>query len=101
MPSAGGDLSRASGPASPRPRVPGHPRESRSAVLVGTVHVVEGGGCPVMAPVSPRQKSAYSLPSTSKTIEPSALSANTGNPPAHFIIQLIGTPPKSESPALT
>jgi hypothetical protein len=70
-------------------------RADCSAAFVATA----GGACPVIAPVSPRQKSAYSLPSTSKTVEPSARSANTGNPPAHFIIQLIGTPPKSELPA--
>ena len=51
-------------------------RADCSAAVAATA----GGACPVMAPVSPRQKSAYSLPSTSKTVEPSARSANTGNP---------------------
>ena len=72
-------------------------RAACSAAVAATAR----GACPVIAPVSPRQKSAYSLPSTSKTVDPSALSANTGNPPAHFIIQLIGTPPNSESADLS
>ena len=72
-------------------------RAACAAVVLATA----GGACPVIAPVSPRQKSAYSLPSTSTTVEPAACSANTGNPPAHFIIQLIGTPPKREVPALS
>jgi hypothetical protein len=34
--------------------------------------IVSGGECPAIAPVSPRQKSAYSLPSTSTTLAPCA-----------------------------
>src|SRR3972149_4850599 len=49
-----------------------------------------------MAPVSPRQKSTYALPSTSRKLAPCADSTKTGNGPAHLAIQFMGTPPGSE-----
>src|SRR6266550_5183109 len=49
-----------------------------------------------MAPVSPRQRSTYSWPSTSTTRAPFASWTKTGNPPAQRAIQLIGTPNRSE-----
>ena len=42
------------------------PARSRSAAIVAS------GECPAIAPVSPRQKSAYSLPSTSTRLAPLA-----------------------------
>ena len=51
---------------------------------------------PTIAPVSPRQRSAYSRPSRSVTCAPLASASAGGNPDAHFAIQLIGTPASSE-----
>ncbi len=61
-----------------------------------TAFSVGAGAWPVMAPVSPRQKSTYSIPSTSTNRAPSASSTKTGNPPGHLRIQCIGTPSKSK-----
>ena len=41
-----------------------------------------GGACPVIAPVSPRHRSTYSMPSTSVNRAPTAVSTKTGNDPA-------------------
>ena len=50
-----------------------------------------------MAPVSPRQKSTYSWPSTSAKRAPSAQSTKTGKGPAHLTIQFMGTPSSSDA----
>ena len=57
---------------------------------------VASGACPVIAPVSPRQESTYSIPSTSSKRAPFASATNTGKPPGHLRIQCIGTPSNSE-----
>ena len=49
--------------------------------------------CPDIAPVSPRQKSTYSIPSTSTKCTPAASATKTGKPPGQRRIQFIGTPP--------
>ena len=64
-----------------------------------TAATVGGGEWPVIAPVSPRQRSAYTLPSTSVTSAPEADSKNTGNAPGHRVIQFIGTPESSDASA--
>src|SRR5271169_2739738 len=61
-----------------------------------TALTVANGECPVIAPVSPRQKSMYRCPSTSKKCAPCASRTNGGNAPAHFTIQFIGTPASSD-----
>ena len=53
------------------------PRDACSAIAA----TVAAGEWPVIAPVSPRQRSTYSLPSTSLTWAPSASAANTGVAP--------------------
>ena len=58
-----------------------------------TAATVAGGECPAIAPVSPRQKSTYWMPSTSVMRLPCACSACSGNPPGHLAIHVIGTPP--------
>ena len=65
----------------------------RSASIIGAM------ACPVIAPVSPRQKSMYVWPSTSRKVEPFAVSMKRGNAPGHRRIQFIGTPPKRCSSA--
>src|SRR6516225_2767293 len=62
-----------------------------------TASATTSGECPVIAPVSPRHRSTYSRPSASVKCAPFAFVTNTGNSPAHFFIQFIGTPPSSES----
>ena len=58
-----------------------------------TIAFTAGSGeCPVMPPVSPRHRSTYSMPSTSTNRAPCASRTNTGNGPAHSLIQGIGTP---------
>ena len=52
-----------------------------------------------MPPVSPRQKSTNTLPSTSQKRAPSARSTNTGWSPGHRVIQFIGTPNSSDAVA--
>ena len=52
---------------------------------------VASGAWPLIAPVSPRQKSAYSRPSTSVNRLPRASATNSGNPPGHFAIQCMGS----------
>ncbi len=69
------------------------PSTSRSL----TAATVAGGAWPVIAPVSPRQRSAYTLPSTSTSSAPSARSKKTGKSPGHRVIQFIGTPESSEA----
>jgi hypothetical protein len=80
--------------------------ETESASSVGSMSVrpraacsasarsVGSGACPVIAPVSPRQKSTYSIPSTSTKWAPCASRTNTGKPPGHLRIQCMGTPSK-------
>ena len=80
---------------------------THSASSLGSISVIPRGACaaiarsvgsgawPVIAPVSPRQKSTYSWPSTSVKRAPSASAANTGKPPGQRVIQCIGTPPSS------
>ncbi len=68
---------------------------ARSAITA----TAAGGECPVIAPVSPRQKSTYSWPSTSTTRAPDASAANTGNCPGQHAIQFIGTLPSSDPAA--
>ena len=81
---------------------------THSASSLGSISVMPRGACaaiarsvgsgawPVIAPVSPRQKSTYSCPSTSRKRAPFASAANTGKPPGQRTIQCIGTPPSSE-----
>ena len=69
--------------------------------LSATARMVGSGMCPAMAPVSPRQRSAYSLPSTSTTRAPLASAAYTGCPPTHMAIQLMGTPASREPRAFS
>src|SRR5437660_5459989 len=57
---------------------------------------VADGECPVIAPVSPRQKSTYRKPSTSKNSAPCASRTNGGKAPAHLTIQFIGTPASND-----
>ena len=64
-----------------------------------TASAVAAGAWPVMAPVSPRHRSTYSIPSTSVKRAPEASATKTGNAPAHSTIQCIGTPASSERPA--
>ena len=71
------------------------PRPSCAA----TASTTAGGPCPGIAPVSPRQRSTYSWPSTSTIRAPEASCVKTGKPPAQSIIHGIGTPPSSERPA--
>ncbi|MNC28963.1 hypothetical protein D3C75_771950 [compost metagenome] len=68
-----------------RPR----PACSRRAAAIGA------GEWPNMLPVSPRQKSTYSRPSTSTKRAPSARSTNSGTGVDQSLIQCIGTPPNS------
>ena len=51
------------------------------------------GECPVIEPVSPRQRSMYSFPSTSTKWAPCAEATNNGYFPGHLVIHDIGTPP--------
>jgi hypothetical protein len=60
-----------------RPKRRASSSPSQAASPVGSIVVTPAGdGCggrwPAIAPVSPRQKSAYSWPSTSTTVAPSA-----------------------------
>jgi len=71
------------------------PRPAASA----TAATAAGGAWPVMAPVSPRHKSRYSMPSTSVNLDPAASTTNTGYAPGHLVIQFIGTPPSRFPPA--
>ena len=59
-----------------------------------------GSPWPVIAPVSPRHRSTYSMPSTSVSRAPVAWSKNNGNAPGHRVIQDIGTPPSRDCLAL-
>ena len=54
---------------------------------------VASGECPVIDPVSPKQKSIYVFPSTSVKRAPLAFSTKTGYAPGHLAIHDIGTPP--------
>ena len=55
--------------------------------------MVAAGEWPAMAPVSPRAKSMYSFPSTSVIRLPRAVLNDSGKPPDHMFIQVIGTRP--------
>ena len=66
------------------------------AACSATARTVGSGEWPVIAAVSPRQKSTYSWPSTSVKRAPCASAANTGKPPGQRIIHGIGTPASSE-----
>jgi hypothetical protein len=66
------------------------------AACRATGGTVGPGECPAIAPVSPRQKSAYRLPSTSVSRAPSAAARKRGYGLAHSAIQCIGTPWSSE-----
>ena len=72
------------------------PRGACSAIA----RSVGSGAWPVIAPVSPRQRSTYSWPSTSVKRAPFACAAKTGKPPGQRTIQCIGTPPSSVRPRL-
>jgi hypothetical protein len=61
-----------------------------------TAAIVGEGPWPAIAPVSPRQKSVYSWPSTQRKRAPDASSTKSGNGDAHSTIQFIGTPSSSE-----
>src|SRR5579863_3702307 len=61
-----------------------------------TASATTSGECPVIAPVSPRQRSTYSRPSAQVKCAPFACVTKTGKSPAHFFIQFIGTPPSSD-----
>ena len=66
------------------------------AACSATARATGSGECPVIAPVSPRQKSTYSIPSTSRKCAPDASLAKIGKPPGHRTIQCMGTPASSE-----
>ena len=90
-----------SAPRRPRAR----PRSAASCVIPraacsATARTVGSGEWPVIAAVSPRQKSTYSCPSTSRKRAPCASAAKTGKPPGQRIIHGIGTPERSERRAL-
>ena len=68
------------------------PAAARSA----TARTTGAGACPAIAPVSPRQRSTYSCPSTSTTRAPFASARKSGYGPAQRIIHVIGTPPSSD-----
>ena len=67
----------------PKRRASSEPTQAASSVgsivvipaLAATARMVGSGMWPAMAPVSPRQRSAYSLPSTSTTRAPRASEA--------------------------
>jgi len=71
------------------------PRAASRAIAA----TVAAGACPVIAPVSPRQKSVYSIPSTSISLAPSASETQIGKSPGQRVIQFIGTPDSSGPPA--
>ena len=54
---------------------------------------VGAGECPVIDPVSPRQRSIYSCPSRSTKCAPLADATKSGYAPGHLDIHDIGTPP--------
>src|SRR5439155_914831 len=58
------------------------PRRAWAAIA----SAVGAGEWPVIAPVSPRQKSTYSIPSTSVNRAPEASATKTGKAPAHSVI---------------
>jgi hypothetical protein len=66
----------------PKRRASSAPTQAASAVgsmvvmpsIAAMARIVGSGECPAIAPVSPTQKSAYSLPSTSTTVAPCARS---------------------------
>ena len=64
------------------------PRPARSA----TVAVTAGTAWPPIAPVSPRQRSTYSWPSTSRNVPAAASATNSGKSPGQRRIHAIGTP---------
>src|SRR5215469_4889586 len=61
-----------------------------------TAETVAAGEWPVIAPVSPRQRSTYRWSSTSKISAPRASRTKGGKAPAHLTIQFMGTPPSSD-----
>ena len=67
------------------------PVRARSAIASATW----GSACPVIAPVSPRQRSTYSRPSTSVSRAPVAVSKVSGKLPGQRVIHGIGTPASS------
>ena len=67
-------------------------RRDPAAACSAIARSVGSGAWPDIAPVSPRQKSTYSRPSTSTKRAPCASRTKTGKPPGHFGIQCIGTP---------
>ena len=66
-----------------------------AAACRATASATWGSACPVMAPVSPRQRSTYSSPSTSTSRAPVAEAAKTGKAPGQRVIHGIGTPASS------
>ena len=88
-----------------RPKRSVKSRPTASASSVGNIAVkpefscfliaatVAAGECPVIEPVSPKQKSIYVLPSTSLKCAPLALFTKSGYAPGHLVIHDIGTPP--------
>ena len=91
---------------SPKRRASSSPTQAASSVgsiavepraaWAATACTTGSGAWPAIAPVSPRQRSTYSWPSTSTTRAPFASWTKTGKPPAQRAIQLIGTPNRSE-----
>ena len=57
-----------------------------------TASVMNALAWPVIAPVSPRAKSTYSMPSTSTTRAPWASAKKIGNEPGQRVIHAMGTP---------
>jgi hypothetical protein len=78
---------------------PGNIVVSRARRCRANARAIGGGEWPNMAPVSPRQKSMYSCPSTSTKRAPCAWSTNSGQGVDQSAIQCIGTPPTSEPTA--
>jgi len=70
------------------------------ASLPVTAATVGGGEWPVIAPVSPRQRSGVdAVVDVGVTSAPDAEATNTGNAPGHRVIQFIGTPESSDTSA--
>ena len=74
----------------------GQHRGNPARELCWTAETVAAGEWPVIAPVSPRQRSTYRWPSTSKISAPRASRTKGGKAPAHLTIQFMGTPPSSD-----
>ena len=68
-------------------------------ICSATAALTAGSAWPPIAPVSPRQRSTYSWPSTSSNRPPSAAATYNGNGPGQRRIHAIGTDPSRCSAA--